>query len=328
VLLSKYDSEPVRLLKFFGYVLIAIYGYQLGTSSPFKVNDKLLKSIVFIPLILVAFLDKTPVKNMFFPNSNNFVFWGLAMALLYYVSGKNDDTRHIFIKSLLVFGLYVTVGSSLGVIVAFMLGVCVLNIRNVKLISIALFSALALIPVILYSDIPVVVRLRNTIEVFTLVDWKSMANIENFLDLNLYELNSGVSTTEGQRNDNTSAIWRIQQWITIMYYYLQEWWYSIFVGLGDNFATKKTGLPPHNDFLRVLCEYGIFVFAAILSYVVKALKTVRKEPIAYFLFAIFFYHLTENLIDTFPTCCIYYLILAYSYSCIKNKNPNAYTSSK
>ena len=328
VAFSKYDSDPVRLLKFLGYILISIYGYKLGKQDSFAVNRTLVNLIVFIPLLLVGLFDHTPIKNMYFPNSNNFVFWGLVVSLLFYLSGYNKGSKNIFIKSLLVFLMYVLVGSSLGVIVAFLLGVFVINIRNTKLMAIALLSCVAFIPIILYSQIPVVVRLRNTFEVFTLVDWKSMSNIETFLDLNLYDLNSGISTVEGERNDNTSAIWRLQQWINIIFSYFREWWYSIPFGLGDNYSTKVTGLPPHNDFLRILCEYGIFVFATMMSYVIKAMRVIRKEIIAYFLMAIFFYHLTENLIDTFPTCCIYYLILSYSYSSIINHNPNANPSSK
>lgn len=320
IILSPYGGEPVRLLKFFGYILIAIYGYNLGKRTVFEPNRILVNLITFVPLFIVAVLDHTAIKNMFFPNSNNFVFWGIVVSLLYYSANQHRRDNHIFYKSILIFLLYILVGSSVGVIVAFILSVFYLNRRNLKLIFISVVTILFLGVFAAYSDIAVFVRLRNATEVFTIIDWKSIGDIESFLNINLYELNNNISTIEGQRNDHTSALWRLQQWVTILCSYFKNWWYAIPVGLGDNFTTKSTGLPPHNDFLRVLCEYGILVFGAVMAYITKALHCIRREYVAYFLFAIFFYHLTENLIDTFPTCCIYYLILSYSYSRVKNNN--------
>lgn len=302
------STEPVysNLLKYIGYLLSVNVGMALAfRRKQIKPSNIVLFSIIITPLILVLLFDKTINKCLFFPASNTLVFWGLCVSLLYFKC-KGDNS---IIKCGIILLAYVFTGSTLGVIVALALSIVFLNRKNVKLISITLLLSLILLLMIMYSDFSIFKRIRNVIDVFntmTINDWK------NLRDVDLYTLQSLNAVEEGERGDNTSAIWRFQHWLILIDDYLKYWYYSFFVGLGDNYSKMETGLKPHNDYLRITIEYGLIVLFIVLSWLIKTYRVLKRKRIIYFILPAFIYFSTENLIDSFPANCILFLCIGHS----------------
>ncbi|UPK37773.1 O-antigen ligase family protein [Bradyrhizobium sp. 186] len=105
-----------------------------------------------------------------------------------------------------------------------------------------------------------------------------------------------------------SAFFRITHWTNIWQIYSS-------LGLGGilfGYGASQTGvltvlpLPPHNDYLRVLAEYGllncvlfvVFVFSIMFSLKERAAKTMYTVLLIYFL--------SENLIDNFTSMTLFF----------------------
>ena len=301
--LSNYEAEYSLLIKYFGYVVALFVGIDVAKSVDVKLSKNILIGIVFIPFLMVAILDKSPVKDTFFPNTNNFVFWGIVSSFLYYVTSSHKKK---FRNSLIIILSYILVGSTIGIVMAFMLTIVLVNLKNLKSIILILVVLVLCFLLISFSDISIFVRIRAVIHTLSYVDINNLKDIEN---LNLYELNQYANA--GDRNDNTSALWRIQQWLWLITAFLENWYYAILIGLGENFTTFKTGLPPHNDLLKIFCEYGMIVFIAFLKYIKKAICILFKTNYIYFVLTIVIFHFSENLIHTFPTNFTFYFCLGY-----------------
>ena len=303
-LLSPNVPNYTDLLKIFGYFCCFNYGNSLVSKNSYiSANKYLIIILILIPAVFVGVFDDTDKKMTFFANSNVFVYLGVAMALLFAILyGNKQELRYIAWG---ILALYLLVGTSLGIIVAVCISVFLLNFKLNHLIPLVL-GVTFLVLAIVYIDIPVFVRIRDVFAVWNTLDNNDLTNIS---DLNFYEL-SQRADIQGERTDTTSAIWRLAHWSDILTEYIKSVW-NIPFGLGAGFAIKKTGLPPHNDYILLLTEYGVFVFAYFLLFVQNVYKNLKEHPAIYFILSMYIYHLTENLIFMFPANAILYFILGY-----------------
>ena len=264
--------------------------------------------MIFVPLIVVLLLDKSPNKSTYFPNSNMFTYWGISMSLAYLLlKGINNKTKSIAWVILLA---YLLVGTSLGILLAVAISALILNIKRVNFLLL-LVSVVTVLMCIIYIDIPIFARLKDSFAIFQSLTWEDFTNPEN---VNFYELQTEHSASG--RSDNASFLWRIMQWTTLITGYITD---IIFIpfGKGADWSISYTGKPPHNDFVLILVEYGLITFFLILCAIKKALNKIKKFDIVYFILPIFIYHITENLMDTFPQNIVFYLSLGYYYSLSK-----------
>lgn len=303
--ISPYESEFPLLFKYFGYIVAVAFGIGAAESRQLKLPKILLYGLVFLPLILVAFFDTSSIKNTFFPNTNNFVFWGACISLLYYIASQ-DKNR--FRNSMIILIMYILIGSTIGIIVALLLSIIIINFKKPKYLIFTLTSITILLICIKYSDISVFARIRGVIDTMSVVTAQDLRNIE---DLNIYELNQYSSY--GERADSGSALWRIKHWIGLLTSFFTNWETSVFVGLGDNFTMSHTGHHPHNDILKILCEYGLIILFSYIFYLFKAYKYIKYDKSVYIILTILIYHFSENLIHTFPTNFIFYFAVGYIY---------------
>lgn len=304
ILSSTYDADYSLLIKYFGYIVALCVGFNTANNINIRLSNTLLIGIVLVPLFMVVVFDKSPVKDTFFPNTNNFVFWGAVSSLLYYISSSNKRKYRTAIIILLA---YILAGSTIGIVLALMAAITFVNVRSIKSFAFVSFTFIILILLISYSDIAIFTRIRAVIQTLSYADIRSINDIEN---LNLYELNQYANA--GERSDNTSALWRIQQWLGLISAFLNKWYYTLLVGLGDNYTTYKTGLPPHNDFLKILCEYGVIVFIAYFKYIIRAIRILYNSNYIYIVLTIVIFHFSENLIHTFPTNFTFYFCIGYA----------------
>lgn len=309
---SGFEPELSLLFKYFGYIVALCVGIDVAKVVDFRLSKILTIGIVLVPLFMVAILDNSIFKNTFFPNSNNFVFWGAVSSFLYYIS---SSSKCKFRNSLLILFSYILIGSTIGIVLAFILTLIIVNTRNIRSVFLVVLALALCSLLVCYSDIAIFVRIRAVFQTFAYVDIRSVKDLEG---LNLYELNQYANA--GERTDNTSALWRIQQWLGLITAFFKKWYYALFVGLGENFTTYKTGLPPHNDFLKILCEYGVIVFIAYFKYIMRGIRILFNSYYIYFVLTIVIFHFSENLIHTFPTNFTFYFCIGYA--CTKTLNDN------
>lgn len=317
-LLSSNSPVYTNLLKFFGYLCCYNYGNYLSKRyESLKVNNILLYSLVLIPVITVALFDHTLLKNAFFQTPNGFVFMGVSLGLFYALI--KGYSRKVFCLSCIFVAFYISICSSLGVVVAATASFLLLNFKKSHLHYLVIGGVFLLLA-IFYIDIPLFVRFRDVFTVWqsmTLDDWK------NLQELSTYELSQRIDAV-GERTDTTSSIWRIIHWAKIISAYFANI-LNIPFGLGAGYSVLWVGHAPHNDYLLLLAEYGIIVFLYFTKLVITSYKRLLKEGmLVYFIFTIFFYHLTENLVENFPPNVLFYFCLGWCMN--KYKKPTTSTT--
>lgn len=303
--LSPYGPHYPDLLKFFGYLYCFNYGAALAKKhDTLCVNIVLLYVLVFFPVFVVALFDNSIEKNTFFITPNTFVYTGLSMGLLYYL--LNTGKKNVMWFSWFIVLFYVLICTSLGVVFAIAIAFLILNFKR-KHIPYLIAGAFVMIMAIQYLDIPLFVRFRDVLNLWTSMsasDWK------NLQDVNIYELSQSVDV-EGDRTDNTSSIWRMGHWLRILTAYLSSWWCIPF-GMGENYTRAEFGNAPHNDYVKILVEYGLIIFCFFVKLVKNSYDRLKENnSLIYFILPMFIYHFTENLIDTFPPNVILYFTLGW-----------------
>lgn len=310
---SPNEPEYTDLLKYLGYLGCYKFGDSLARKyDEIKVSKIWLYLIVFVPVFLVAFFDDSVMKNQFFRVSNGFVYLGVAIGGFYLlVKGRN---KRNFIRAILITAFYILVCTSLGVAVAAFLTFLILNMKKNHIPYVIIGGGILLLA-ILFIDIPIFIRMRDVLTVWKYVMDNNAGNIQ---DVDFVEINN--LDRAGERTDASSSVWRIVQWIRLFKEYVSEIW-TIPFGMGAGYSVKSTGLYPHNDYLRILIEYGLIVFIYILNFVLSVYKRLKNEGmLIYFILTMLLYHLTENLLNNFPPGAILYFLIGwamYKYRNIK-----------
>lgn len=306
IIVSPYSPLYARIIKFVGYLGSFAFGYVVCKKRiPFKCNKWILASLFLLPLILVGLFDKTPHKTIFFELSNPYSFFGLCLALFLYTIF--NDRKYIFIWSIGLLLAYIISASSLGIVTSVVLSVLIINRRKKKLMYASVLFAVVSILAVIYIDIPIFVRIRDVINIATSLSWDDWCHLK---DMNFYELTQKVGM-ESERSDNASFLWRLAHWQFIIDGVIENWWYALPFGLGDNYANEECGNYCHNEYLKFFAENGLVVFGIIISWIKKVHASLEKMQAYYFILAALCYHLTENLIDTFVACVLMYFCIGY-----------------
>lgn len=303
---SPYDPRYSLLIKYFGYFTIFTLGKKFAvTEKKLSCNTFLLYLLALLPLLIIGFFDKSIMKTTYFSNNNVFVYMGLCVSI-FFILLKGTDLKSLF-YSLCILSSYILVGTSLGILVAIFGAFFLLNIRKENFFMVSFF-AICFILIILYSNMSVFVRIRDTISIYKALDWYDWTHLS---ELNFYELQQSV-VTMGVREDNTSSLWRLLHWIELLKDYFTHPFHILF-GLGADYSISKTSQAAHNDYIFLLTEYGLIIFYFIINGIVKIFKRLQSHKNFYLILAVIFYHFTENLIDTFPPNCLFYFTLGYTY---------------
>ena len=68
------------------------------------------------------------------------------------------------------------------------------------------------------------------------------------------------------------------------------------------------GMPfiPHNDYLRMLAEYGLINLVVFVCFMLHVLRNLRTGQTKVLFMVLLFYFFTENLFDHFPSMTLYF----------------------
>jgi O-antigen ligase len=137
-------------------------------------------------------------------------------------------------------------------------------------------------------------------------------------DLKLISLDYIIGRAlDHQAGGQGSFLWRLTFWSEILIAFSKESFSSLFFGLGadslnrGNFAYDFMFWDPHNDFIKILVEFGILgllVFLTVIGMITKYSK--MGSPIFVILFLPMFF---GNIIVNFPYILTLVLVLMYFY---------------
>jgi O-antigen ligase len=122
-----------------------------------------------------------------------------------------------------------------------------------------------------------------------------------------------------------SFLFRIIHWYQLLTFYFDGPLINqIFgYGIGSTPSMTDSKLIPHNDYLRILLEIGLFGFLGMTLIIIEIVKKLFKKEEAIPVFIILFYFFSENLINSFISVSILFFVagaLLKRFEIISTKN--------
>jgi hypothetical protein len=105
-----------------------------------------------------------------------------------------------------------------------------------------------------------------------------------------------------------SGFFRVIHWSNIWEIYWNSSLLTILFGYGIGQTINLTVMPyiPHNDYLRILAEYGLINLVVFVCFMLHVLRNLRTAQNKVLFMVLLFYFFSENLIDHFPSMTLYF----------------------
>jgi hypothetical protein len=106
---------------------------------------------------------------------------------------------------------------------------------------------------------------------------------------------------------DVSAFFRIIHWTNIWELYSTQGLGVILFsyGAGQTGLVASVPMPPHNDYLRVLAEYGLLSFLVFVFCVVSIMASIKLQA-SKMIFTVLLIYFFENLIDNFTSMALFF----------------------
>jgi len=244
----------------------------------------------------------------FFSNRNNAIAYTLVC--IFVITALTNKLKKTFLVTTIVILFYGT----LGALAAFLFSYFVVVFKwNAKAWVKLLFLIFASFLLFTYSELAIIDRVK-TVSMGVVNFFK----IYSFSDLKRIDFGQIVLMQEGSKD--VSLFFRLKHWGEIIAIMLENYWY-FFSGWGMGAAVKLTSmeLVPHNDWLRVLFELGVFNFIAflMLNFVIFSKLKEYDRFLSVLFLTLCVYMFSENLINNFLIISLLYFT---SGLLIKNEN--------
>lgn len=312
-----------EILKIIGSQLFLIVGMLSLNKIEIRKNKKIIYIgvLVFIPILvlLLEMLNLIAHKNelsSIFINKNNAILYFLSLTpLLYYFEFKKRTLIiYIFIMTI----LFKTMGALLAFILAVIFIYKKLNFKTLiyfMLVSITIPFIFIWLKDANFSAIDRIINVVDIIQtLFSKYSLKELANLQ---------YGKAVELTG---SSDLSFLFRIKHWSDIIQYYLNANWYEqlLGIGIGNIPNVTKMELVAHNDFLKLIVEFGPLYFVLYIIIMFKILKSIIKTYpfVSIPLLTIFIYFGTENLMNNFLAMSFFYYFLGIYYTKSRRKIEN------
>lgn len=308
--LNKSTERLINSFKLFQYYIVYLFAYSYflknKNSSLFLRCEKVkrvLKFMVLFPILFVIFFTQNGER--FFPNSNIMCFYGIVIAFFSFLVYEKKKI------SCLIMVIFLVLGKTMGPLLAAMISFFVIYFKpkphNILILLLGIF---AFVICLLFSDILVFVRLRNVINILMSLSWYDLTHMKA---IDYGEMSSISSSVNGNsmRSDDTSFLFRIITWSTLIDMFRNSSVLAQTFGMYDVEKNAIMVTAPHNDYLWVLCNYG---FPALVCVILFFFKIIRKMMgrfpfLTLFIMSGMVYYFTENLITYYPGNIMFYFLL-------------------
>ncbi len=297
------------LARYFSYSVFAIFVYKISNTE----IKLLFKIIAILIIILFPFtfmmLDESGGYKGIFRHSNH-LGYVLTIVIYFLFAYKPFSVLINYLVILILTGLLFYSRTS-GAIVSFALLIIYNFIisRNIpikhKLFFI--FGPLLMIIPISFQFSEKIIEQINSL---------------NYLDKNF--ILQRVYT--GNPGGYGSFIWRVVYWLQILFEFIKESFFKIFFGIGID-ALTKGNMPyrimytdPHNDFLKVLVEFGVAGLILFLNFIKNIFIILNKN--INILILITLPLMFDNAIVNFSFVLTLMLLIAYEYKNLYSERGN------
>jgi O-Antigen ligase len=295
-------SDKAIMLKFFLFFLLGITPYILQQKAP-RIKIWFIFYMLFMP-ILLSFLggsrvysaETASVAVSFFPNANTAVMYyvvliGLASSLF----KKQAYAYLLFFVNALFF-------QKLGAILATIVAIVITNFSLFKKHLIMVVVGVSIVLVLAFYSGAFDRLVKVSGDLWSLF---SINTFQQIVDLSYGDLVEQLGTTD------LSAIFRLKHWTEMAHIYTSQDIFVLLFGYGPGQTKLLTNalLPPHNDYMRILCEFGLLNFLLFIFYNLKLIQRIDNKTFKAAFLIILLYFFTENLIDNFIS-----MFLLYSFA--------------
>ena len=293
-------------LRYFAYFSFAVFvSYTSKENIKYFFVILIAFFIITLPLAFYQIAHYGRYQNVL--GHSNHLAYVLSMLIYFLIFNRPFKNRNINITCilLLLVSLLLTKSSGGLLVLIVLLGYNGIVSKRFSLKKKIIFSSLPLIAVIIALNVSE--KIAFQFESINFLSWE-------FIEKKATEFNiDGVSVA----GNYGSFVWRILYWFAIIYEFLSESFTKIILGLGIDHCTKGN-LPykfmrhdPHNDFVKVLTEFGAIGVVLYVGFFRKIYKVVNKNfnVIIIMLIPAFF----GNPIVNFSVSMTLILILMYEY---------------
>lgn len=285
-----YDHAKYLLLYFFYFM-----GVNGHLNNSFRVLRQARFLLYALPMILLSFYlfvlggsGNFGGSVAFLANRNNLS--GLIIAIVLTISVINPGHRLVYLL-LPVLILVGTLGGVLALAIALITGYGLRPrylIAAVAFVSLIGYAALTL-------DWSFAVRINNAFIILATM-WE--LNFLDALDTMTFSDAAGLVSNAS----DTSIFFRLKQWLEIVIVMASNWGQLIYgFGFSASEVLTTSQKLPHNDWLRVLFEGGVFSLATFGLLTLVALRDLYRYDLQSFIvgLGLFVFMLSDNLIDNF-----------------------------
>ena len=285
-----------RYVSYLMFAIILSHFDKSDISNSFKVL--IVYFALSLPIAVYQFLELGRYQNIF--SHANHLAYVLVMCIYFLIFYKpfTPNWKYVFLALLFVSLIFTKSSGAMLVL----LGLWAFSLIKSKKIS----SAKKLILLLVFIGLTILIL--NSSEKIS-----SQINTINYLNWD-FLLERAESFKAGGYG---SFIWRIVYWLEIIISFLAEPFYKIFFGLGVDSLTKGN-MPyefmykdPHNDFLKILVEYGVLGLILFLGLIMRVYYLTKNN--FYLIILIIIPLFFGNAIVNFPFNIAFIMIWIYEY---------------
>ena len=293
VLFNLTVTSPTDVLKYLSlYIFYAVGRACGGEIRPFEIRCMYVLAALPIIFLLIGSSKVSDHNSLsYFPNANTAV---LFFSALLFAVAQSWGNRAILLQFLNA-ALMNKIGAALATAFAILLWI-LFPLRKESIIALVLVG-LCVVAAYLFGAFDRVLAVYDSlVYVFSNVPAHAVAS------MSYRELVQITGTTD------LSAFFRLIHWSNILDLYTREGLGVLLFGYGAGQTVPLTyaTLAPHNDYLRILAEYGPFNLAIFVVFLAHILMSLKKGAPRVLFIVLCTYFFSENLLDNFTSMAIYF----------------------
>lgn len=301
---SPSDSNAVETLKISLPPAFLAFGMAFAPQSPRWTMQRpgprfLMLVMVLAPLFVLLVQILQGQTNFgkgeevsIFANRNNAGLYAVALLAYYFVvRGKAFRSPIPYLVVGLMFG-------TMGLLLAIIGSIALCHGRFKPLAFTTLASVVALVGISAFPELSRTLRIQPIVDSVLLL----LSGKVNLGTVSYGELVQRLNTSD------LSFLFRLKHWYNLLSIYADgtalNWIFGF--GTGASISLSDIHLVPHNDYLRVFFEYGIFSFMGFSLMIVTIMRGIQRGWSLVPFLAIIFYFFSENLINNYMAMILFF----------------------
>ncbi|MDZ7919080.1 O-antigen ligase family protein [Rhodoferax sp.] len=299
------SSEVVDVIKIAIAPSFIIIGTSLAVDiSKWSMKERSTKllfwALILLPLLAILIQLLTGSRDFsenkqigFFANRNNAGLYAICLLSFYCVlTDKPFASPILYMCVGLMFG---TLGLFLAVVLALFLSIS----RAAHLVMGIVLIASTLILVSFFPEVGSKLRIKPVIDSIVLLA-SGRIDLETVTYADLVRL---------LNTQDLSFLFRLKHWYNLFNIYIDGNFsnYLFGFGAGSSVALSTINLVPHNDYIRVIFEFGFIAFLGFIGLLVSVVRSIPRGWTLTPILVVVVYFFSENLINNYLAMILFFL---------------------